>query len=428
MTVIRIRTLFVLALVAVASACAPVDTPAPVVAPTGDDRYLVDPRLGYSGAVADGVDARFETAWRWALAGNETEARRRLDELQRRSPEYLPAALADVALDLRSGRLVEARSAVDAILSRDSSYLAARVYDAEITAREGNTRRAADLYRSLAATPGAPVVVKERLAQLEATLFDQLNAAAAQAASDAEAARLLREALAVRPEAIEARILLVQKLVGQRLFDDARRELEPLLDSAADRTEVQEMLAEIDFGRGRYEEAIARYDRLARRTREPRYEQRLATIKREWSAANMPAHYRSALSSTALTRAELATLLFWTVPSIRFAQNVGAPPIAVDIEDVQGREEMIRAIAIGMYEVDPITRRVGPYRQVTASRLLQHAARVLALRGAACARGIPQEQVLGACGVRHSLGTMLPDEPVTGAQAHALLEQISRLL
>lgn len=415
-------------LVAIAAACAPVDTPAPVVAPTGDDRYLVDPRIGYPGAVAEGVDTRFENAWRWALAGNESEARRRLDELQRRNPEYLPAPLAAAALDLRNGRLVEARSAVDAILRRDQTWLAARIYDAEITAREGDSRRAADLYRTLVSAPGAPVVVSERLAQLEAMLFDQLSAAAAQAASDAEAARLLREALALRPEATDARIILVQKLVGQRLFDDARRELEPLLDTAADRAEVQEMLAEIDFGRGRFEEAITRYDRLARRTREPRYEQRLAMIKREWSAANMPAHFRSALASPALTRAELATLLFWTVPSIRFAQNVGTPPIAVDIEDVSGREEMVRAIAIGMYEVDPITRRVSPYRQVTASRLLGHAARVLALRGAACARGIPQEQVLGACGVRHSLGTLLPDEPVSGAQAHAILEQISRLL
>lgn len=425
---IRTRTFLLFALLAMAAACAPVDAPAPVVTPSGDDRYLVDPRMGYRGTVAEGVDARFENAWRWVLAGNETEARTRLDDVQRRSPAYLPAWLADVALHMRSGRLVEARSAVDAILRREPDYLAARIYDAEITAREGQTRRAADLYAALVAVPGAPPIVNERLAQLEATLFEQLSAAASQAASDAEAARLLREALAVRPEAIEARILLVQKLVGQRLFDDARRELDPLLDTAADRTEVQEMLAEIDFGRGRYEEAIARYDRLARRTREPRYEQRLATIKREWSAANMPAHFRAALSSPALTRAELATLLFWTVPSIRFAQNVGAPSIAVDIEDVAGREEMIRAIAIGLYDVDPVTRRVSPYRQVTASRLLAHAARVLALRGAACARGIPQEQILGACGVRHSLGTMLPDEPVTGAQAHALLEQLARLL
>ena len=423
----RITIVSVLALGFLAAACAPAVAPPPVAVPTGDDRYLIDPRIGYSGTVASEIDAQFDTAWRWALAGNEQEALRRLGEILRRNPDYLPASLAMAALDVRAGRLLEARAIVESVQRRDETYLAARVYEAEIAAREGRTREAADLYRSLASAPGAPVVVNERLAQLEKILFDELIAAA-RTASDAEAVRLLREALAVRQNDIEARILLAQKLVGQRQFELARRELEPLLNTAADRTEVQELLAEIDFGRGRYQEAIARYDRLAKRTGDPRYQQRLETIKREWSAANMPAHFRSALASTSLTRAELATLLYWTVPSVRFAQNLASPPIAVDLEDIAGREEMIRAIAIGLYDVDPVTRRVGPHRQVTAGRLLQNAARVLALRGAPCARGVPQDQILAACGIDHRLGMMLPDDPATGAQAHALLEQLAGVL
>ena len=51
-----------------------------------------------------------------------------------------------------------------------------------------------------------------------------------------------------------------------------------------------------------------RLDRLARRTRDARYQRRLDEVKSEWSAANMPSHYRAALESTALTRAELAVL------------------------------------------------------------------------------------------------------------------------
>lgn len=422
---IRTRTFFVLALLALAGACAPADTPAPVVVPSGEDRYLIDPRIGYTGPVPEGVDERFDNAWRWALAGEEAEARRRLDEILRRNPEYLPAALAVAAIDLRAGRIAEARATVDAIRQRDDAYLAARTYEAEIATREGRIREAAELFREIAAAPAAPVVANERLLQLETTLFEKLYAEA-QAAPDAEAVRLLREALTIRPDALEPRILLAQKLTAQRQFDEARRELDPLLNTAADRTEVQELLAEIDFGRGRYEEAIARYERLARRTRDQRYQQRLDVIKREWSAANMPAHFRAALGSTSLSRAEFATLLFWTVPSVRFAQNLGTPPIAVDIQDVAGREEIIRAIALGLYDVDPVTRRVSPYRPVTASRLLQHVVRTLVLRGASCARGVPQEQVLAACGVQHSL--VPSDEPVTGEQAHALLQQIARML
>lgn len=142
----------------------------------------------------------------------------------------------------------------------------------------------------------------------------------------------------------------------------------------------------------------------------------------------MPPHFRDALESTSLTRAELATLLYWTVPSIRFAQNLAVPPIAIDIENVAGREEVIRAIAIGLFEVDPITRRVSPFRQVTASRLSTHLARVLALRGAPCARGVAGDRVLAACGVTDPLEGRAPDAPVTGREAAALLQQVAAQL
>jgi hypothetical protein len=184
------------------------------------------------------------------------------------------------------------------------------------------------------------------------------------------------------------------------------------------------MLAEIEVGRGRYQEAIVRLDRLARRTKDPRYERRLEEIKQEWSAANMPPHFRTALESTALTRAELATLLYWTVPSIRFAQNLGAPPIAVDIEEVEGRDEMIRAIALGLYDVDPVTRRVGPFRQISAGRLSALLARVLMLRAATCARGLTSDRVLAACGVTDPLATYPTDALVTGRDAQKALDQI----
>ena len=53
----------------------------------------------------------------------------------------------------------------------------------------------------------------------------------------------------------------VRGKLAQRQFDEARKELDPLLDTIADRPEIQEMLAEIEVGRGRFQEAIVRYDR-----------------------------------------------------------------------------------------------------------------------------------------------------------------------
>lgn len=423
----RTKTLILLAMVIVAASCAPVDVPPPAVTPQGDDRYLLDPRTGYTSAVAPQVANKFDAAWRYALAGNAPEARRRLGEILKTNPDYAPAYLAEAALEIQAGRLDAAQAAVAMTLERFPDSVAARVYEAEIALRGGQTRPAYDLYRALASRPDAPPMVRERLAQLQGTIFNELLAAA-QTASDAEAVRVLREALAINAGDVDARILLARKLVAQKQFEEARKELDPLLNTVADRAEIQELLAEMEVGRGRYQEAIIRLDRLARRTKDPRYERRLEEIKQEWSSANMPAHYHTALASTALTRAELATLLYWTVPSVRFAQNLGAPPIAVDIEEVQGRDEMIRAIALGLYDVDPVTRRVSPLRHVTAGRLSTLLARVLMTRGASCARGLTNERVLAACSVTDPLATYPADALVTGRDAQRALDQIAKKL
>ncbi|HEX8171818.1 MAG TPA: tetratricopeptide repeat protein [Thermoanaerobaculia bacterium] len=426
---IRAKAVLLLALAVLCAACADTSVPVPEVAPERTDRYLIDPRSGYDAAVSPQLAARFETAWRFVLANNETEARKRLGEIRTKNPEYLPAQLAEAALDLRNDRYDAARTTIDLILAHSPDYLAARVYQAELAYRQHETRRAYDLYRDLARDPAAPATAAERASELQATLFNELYAAA-QSAPDAEAVRLLREALTFNAGATEARILLGRKLVALRQFEEARAAIDPLLSTGdVDRAEIQEMLAEIDVGRGRYQEAIVRYDRLSRRTKEPRYAQRLDEIKEVWSAQNMPPQYRQAFESASLTRADFAVLLYWTVPSVRFAQNLAAPPIAVDIQEVTGREEMIRAIAIGLYEVDPVTRRVNPYRPMTAERLSRMTARLLVIRGAACARGVPSDRVLSSCGVTDPLtSATTPDAPVTGRTARAMLEQVAKVL
>jgi thioredoxin-like negative regulator of GroEL len=423
---LRAKSLLLLAIV-IAASCTPTDVPPPTVTPQGDDRFLIDPRTGDTTALAPKFARQFETAWRHVLAGNTAEARKKLDEIRRTNPGYVPVLLAQAAVEIKEGRFDAAHELVVAAQERVPDSIAAQTYDAEIATREGKTRIAYDLYRALATRPDAPKIAIERVAQLQEAIFNELYTAA-QTAPDTEAIRLLREALLMNAGTADARILLARKLVAQRQFDEARKELDPLLNTIADRAEIQELLAEIEVGRGRYQEAIVRLDRLARRTKDPRYEKRLDEIKLEWSAANMPAHFRSALESAAITRAELATLLYWTVPSVRFAQNLGAPEIAVDIDEVQGRDEMIRAIALGLYDVDPVTRRVSPFRTVSAGRLSTLLARVLTSRGAACARGLSNDRVLAACGVTDPLTTASAESTVTGRDAQKALEQIAKKL
>ncbi|HEY0143612.1 MAG TPA: tetratricopeptide repeat protein [Thermoanaerobaculia bacterium] len=419
--------LFLLAAAALLASCAPAATPAPTVAPVRNDRFIIDPRTGSTAPADPQLARRFDAAWRSAVSGDEALARTRLAEILRTHPDYAPATLALAAIDIRAERWNEAESAVQQVLAVDRNNLPARIYAAEIAYRQRQTRRAYDLYRNLAAAPDAPEFARERLTELETNLFSELYTAA-QSATPEESIRLLREALLINAGATEARILLTQRLVAQRQWEEARRALDPILSGPdVDRSEVQEALAEIDAGRGRYQEAIVRYDRLSRRTKEPRYATRLEEIKEEWSAQNMPSHFRQALESDALTRAELAVLLYWKVPSVRFAQNVSAPPIAIDISEVAGREEIIRAIALGLFEVDPVTRRVGPHRQMTSDRLARFLTRVLQVRGAACARSIPGDRVLSACGVTDPAAGD-PNAPVSGRTASRMLEQVAKAL
>src|SRR5206468_6534223 len=131
-----------------------------------------------------------------------------------------------------------------------------------------------------------------------------------------------------------------------------------------------------------------------------RYTQRLEQVKEQFAAANMPPQVLRAMDADVITRADLAVLMYWKIASIRFAQNLPAPPIAIDISEAPGRDEIIRAIALGIFPIDPVTRRVNPDAAVNGSALARIVARVLNLRGAACARSTTgMDAILAACGI-----------------------------
>lgn len=430
------RALFLAALLT-AAACTqappPKPVPEPVKSTTGDARYLVDPRTGYDKTLPPALDRRFTEAWQLILAGDFAGGRKRLEEIRAKEPTFAPVRLAEAAIDLLEGRVEQARAAAERILTRNP-YLAAEVFDAELLIAEKKTKRAYEAYRQIAVRPNAPPTAAERVTQLGRELFDQLYAAA-QAAPDAEAIRLLREALAISPEAKAPRILLVQKLIAAKQFEEARRTIDPILNTDADRNDVQEALAEIEIGSGLYQQAIVRYERLARKTNDARYTARLEQIKEQFAHANMPPQYERALENQAITRADLAVLMYWEVVPIRFSQNLGVPPIATDIGEIPGRDELIRAIALGIYQVDPVTRRVSPHSPVTQGSLARIAARVLMLRGAACAKSAPgdptelgrAQKILAACRIDDpSLAS--PDVPANGRDAARVMDAVDKAL
>jgi tetratricopeptide (TPR) repeat protein len=409
------------------------------VAPAAPDAALppatfeLDPRAGWSAGGAT-APASYERAMRDLAAGRSDRARQRLEDLAKRAPVYPPALLALGVLDLQQGHLAAAASRIEAAAAAQEGWLAAEYYLARLETERGDLDAAAARLRALAARPGAPAPVASRLAAVETQLFDRLFQSA-NGAEPSSAIVTLRRALAIRPDSRAARLLLVQNLISMRNFAEARMEIDPLLQSSdAAAVEVQAALAEIDAGRGRFEDAIERYERVVRAEARPEYSARLETIKTEFALANMPPRYRAAAASTQLTRADLATLVYWTVSGVRFGRPPAEPAVAVDVADVESREELVRAIAFGLFPVDPITRRVSPDRVVTAATAARVLHRVLALTAAAaCLSGADTSThagivaALDACGVDTSALRGHPDVPVSGSWALGALRTIDAM-
>jgi tetratricopeptide (TPR) repeat protein len=415
-------TITLLAVLTAAACATTATTPRPL---PEELRMFVDPRVSYVATVPPRLDRRFAEGWSMIASGRLDEANARFSELAQRNPEYAPAALAPAVVAMARGDRDAAAAIVERVRRNFPGYAAADAYAAEIAMARGDLETAFRTYEKISDAGFA-----SRREELRLQLFDRRVAEATAATDPATAIARLREALQLRSDATAVRMQLVNRLISMRQFDEARTEADPLLrTSLADSDELQVALAEISFGKGRYEEAIAAYDRLARRN--AAYAPRLEEIKNRWAAANMPIQYRRAVEVPSITRADLAVLMFWDVNAVRFAQNVAEPRIAVDIANVVGRDELVRAIALGLVQVDQVTRQVDPYRQVTGSAFLRVASRLLTLRGTpSCAAGAggDPERILTACGVPVGGIAASPDSPVSGPAASAALRAIDSIV
>ena len=429
-----ILTLCLTALLSAVRCSTTTSPPSPDTVDAAPVESLIDPRIGYPGTAAKSNLRRFDRAWNAFRAGQLDEARTQFDELRRRDPAFAPAALGLSAVAIRRSDLDAAQARIDEVLAAHPQWATALIYRAELLVAREELRSAVSAYRSVMTDPTFTAASRERMGEIERALFDSL-VAQARDQPDAQAVVLLREALNLMPRQPEVRLLLVDRLIAMKRWDEARRDLDPLfVDGMGDRIEVQEDLVRIDVGRGRYQEAIARLERLAR-TDPERYSAQLDEIKREWNLANLPPQFRKAFESEAITRSDLAVLLYWVVSSVRFPSSLGETPIAVDISEGPGREELARAMSLRLLAVDPATREVGPYRLVTSGQFVRVLGRVLSLKpGLKCVRAVEERsdssrgpRLLESCG----LGAEEfrdPDALVSGRIAARTIERLEKVM
>src|SRR5207244_165585 len=137
-----LKRIVIFAAIVFAACASPV--PPPAIAPRAEERYFVDPRLGFGQTVDASVEKKFDAAWRALVAGDLGEASRRLAEIRTKEPDYAPAELALVLVDLRQGALPAARARVNGVRQARPHFLAAEIYDAEVAVTGHDVKRAYD--------------------------------------------------------------------------------------------------------------------------------------------------------------------------------------------------------------------------------------------------------------------------------------------
>lgn len=410
--------MLLLGLAAACSTTAPLAPPAPPV--VSENAFELDPRYGYAGTTPAAIARTFNRAVVALQQGDLATADENFRTASDTSPAFPPAVLGQAIVAFEEERFDDARRLHgEAVV--DGSWTAAAILDAELAIREDRAAEALAAYEALSRQPDAPADAARRARLLRQREFDALYARALNEPA-AESVATLRAAIDL-VDAESARLLLSRRLIELKRYDEAKRALDQiLLRGPGDPDQVQELLADIDYGKGRYQDAIRRLEPLAQKNPQ-RFSERLAEVKRRWSEANMPPRYREAVTSESITRSELATLIYWRVPAVRFAKNLPEPPIAVDLGSASGREEMVRAMALGLFPVDPITRTVSPGRVVTFSNYQRILGRLLRLNGVpscAAAAGGDTGAELTACGVPVPVG-----DAISGDDAVKALEAIA---
>ncbi len=172
---------------------------------------------------------------------------------------------------------------------------------------------------------------------------------------------------------------------------------------------------------------------VERHPREPALAARLAAAKFRWRLSLLPQEVQEMAAEPALTRAQLAVLLYWLVPEVRYSRPA-AGRIATDVLDHPHREEIVRVVNLGLLDVDPTLHRFSPAAEARRTHGLRSVTRLLAAfgRGIACL----QDEGAGAsvcdtavrCGLVDSADACEPGEPLTGADAVELIRGALQLL
>ncbi len=197
----------------------------------------------------------------------------------------------------------------------------------------------------------------------------------------------------LRPRAIEIVFNRLRDAVSRGRLEDAEGHLDWLVDRASDSLEVLEGTRLVALERGDSEAELEAVRQLAVQTGERGYRQREAELEVEigdlrsglemleelnrefpddpqlaelleqaeflWRLQLLPLEVQEIGRKVEIDRADVALLLYWLIPRVRYSQ-ITNPPIAADILDHPQRDAILRVLNLGLMEIDETLHRFEP--------------------------------------------------------------------
>ncbi len=413
-------------LLAVAGGCAP--APPPVTAVSADAPFAFrDPR---EGAPPPAPTTRESKALDAAVAalrrGDAATASRAL--AVRKGGASPALRLARAYVDLAEGRRDEARSFFAEARTAHPGWIAALEADADLSAEEGEASEALEAYRALSRLVPSDARTRVRVETFRASVAasKRVSAEQALAAGDLDAARRhANSLLQLEPESVAALVLLSRTASAGGRHEDAWTWAREARRRAPSDVAVAAFAGDAAAKAGRWADAATLYEEAS--SSDPASTVKAEEARFEFKVQNLPESARAAAESARLTRAQLASLLWWTVPEFREALVPPGTEIAVDVVGRSDQGPLVKAIGLGILDVSAETHRVGTERAVSRTELAGALRRVALLAG----RGRPPKGCLSAadaaslvdCGI---LGPT-PSRNVTGREALRAMEKAARI-
>jgi len=423
------------------SGCAGVDAPEPGPRISSlDQPFLVPPSTGYPLAMrpADGdrVDAAFEGL---ILEGQRDEAILLSHQVLARNPDFHPATLLAAQVAFLDGEVDHARELLTPRAVELSEYTAWQLLLGRSAEVMNDLVSAFQAYANAAtrnrAARGKIEELRPRVAQiLSRRIDDDLQKGRAEEAT--------RELAHMEKWLPDETLTLESAVAVARATDNPEAELKAIARLSArspDDRSLAERRATLELVAGDAGTGLRVFQELvAENPEDEKLQNQLARARFLWRLQLLPIEAHDLVNRTELSRGDLAAILYWLFPEVRYGQG-SQVRIANDVLDQPYREEIVRVVNLGIMDVDERLHQFSPTRAVTRSEALTAMVRLLSRKepSLACVAGVRSNDPLGVetvCGVSASCGLLAsvaecrPAGSVSGSEAVELSRLTLNLL